>query len=78
MVKDREKEKPKEEGEAVGEEIGVTKKGARAFPGDAGINTLCDQCGGSGLIPGQGTTSHMLQLKILHAAMKIEDSAYCP
>ena len=53
MVKDREKEKPKEEGEAVGEEKGVTKKGARAFPGDAGINTLCEQCGGSGLIPGQ-------------------------
>ena len=29
--------------------------------------------GGPGSIPGQGTRSHMLQLKIWHAAMKIED-----
>ena len=29
--------------------------------------------GGPSLIPGQGTRSHMPQLKILHAAMKIKD-----
>ena len=29
--------------------------------------------GALGLIPGQGTRSHMLQLKIRHAAMKIKD-----
>ena len=30
--------------------------------------------GGLGLIPGQGTRSHMLQLKILHAATKTQHS----
>ena len=29
--------------------------------------------GGLALIPGQGTGSHMLQLKIRHVAMKIKD-----
>lgn len=29
--------------------------------------------GGPGLIPGQGTRSHMMQLKILHAARNMED-----
>ena len=29
--------------------------------------------GGPSLIPGQGTRSHVPQLKILHAAMKIKD-----
>ena len=40
--------------------------------------------GGLGLIPGQGTRSHMLklrvhipQLKIVHAATKIKDSTGC-
>ena len=40
--------------------------------------------GDPGSIPGQGTRSHVLQLgvhmpqrKILHAAMKIQDSKYC-
>ena len=62
----------------------MIKKGARDFPGDAVIKTLCSQCWGvgvgrgSGLIPGQGARSLMLQLKILHATMKIKDSAYCP
>ena len=28
-------------------------------------------------IPGQGIRSHMLQLKILHATMKIKDPACC-
>ena len=32
---------------------------------------LCaSSAGGMGLIPGQGTRSHLLQLKILHAATK--------
>ena len=32
--------------------------------------------GGPGSISSQGTRSHMLQLKILHAATKIEDPSY--
>ena len=34
--------------------------------------------GGLGSIPGQGTRPHMLQLKILHATGKTEDSPYSP
>ena len=35
---------------------------------------LCAQnVGGPGLIPGQGTRSHMLQLNILHTTTTIED-----
>ena len=33
--------------------------------------------GGPGSIPGQGTRCHMLQLRILHAATKIEDTGCC-
>ena len=33
--------------------------------------------GGPSLIPGQGTRSHMLQLKIQPATMKMEDPMYC-
>ena len=33
--------------------------------------------GGLGSIRGQGTRSHMPQLKILHATMKTEDPKYC-
>ena len=33
--------------------------------------------GGLGLIPGQGTGSHTLQLGILHATSKIEDPTCC-
>ena len=33
--------------------------------------------GDLGLIPGHGTRSLMPQLKIWHAAMNIEDPAYC-
>ena len=47
-VKDREKEKQKKREEAGREEKGVIKKGARDFPGDAVIKTLCSQCGGQG------------------------------
>ena len=32
---------------------------------------------GPGLIPGQGTRSHMLQIKTLHAATQTEDPT-CP
>ena len=39
---------------------------------------LCaPNAGGLGSIPGQGTRSHMPQLKILHATMKTEDPKYC-
>ena len=39
---------------------------------------LCaPNAGGPGLIPGQGTRPHMPQLKILSAAMKIEDPGCC-
>ena len=31
------------------------------------------KAGGLALIPGQGTRSHLPQLRILHAAMKIKD-----
>ena len=40
--------------------------------------TLGSQCRGLGSIPGQGTRSHMLQLKIVHATGKIEDSPCNP
>ena len=33
--------------------------------------------GGPGSIPGPGTRSHMLQLKVSHATMKIKDPACC-
>ena len=32
--------------------------------------------GGLGSIPGQGTRSHVLQLKILHAAVKIQNPQF--
>ena len=35
--------------------------------------TTVPNAGGPGSIPGQGTRSHMPQLKILFAASKIED-----
>ena len=39
---------------------------------------LCaPNAGARGLIPGQGTKAHMLQPKISHAAMKIEDPMCC-
>ena len=39
------------------------------------VKTLCSQRGGLGSIPGQGTRSHMLKLKILHTVMKISQAA---
>ena len=38
---------------------------------------LCIPNAGAGWIPGQGTRCHMLQLKILHAAMKTKDPVIC-
>ena len=40
------------------------------FPGGPVAKTRCSQCKEPGSIPGQGTRSHMLQLKILNAATK--------
>ena len=54
------------------------------FPGSPAAETLCVQSRGPGLIPSQGTRSHMPQLrvhmpplKILYAVMKIEDPGCC-
>ena len=44
------------------------------FPGDPVAKTPNSQWGQS-LIPGQGTRSHMAQLKLLHAARKIPSAA---
>ena len=51
------------------------------FPGDPVAKPPNSQCRGPSLIPSQGTTSHMPQLKILHATtmiwhsqIKIKDS----
>ena len=38
-----------------------------------GLRLHSPNSGGPGLIPGQGTRSHTLQLKVLHAATKIKD-----
>ena len=44
----------------------------RDFPGGLVAKTLCFQCRGPGLIPGQGTRSHMhAATKSSHAAMKL-------
>ena len=45
----------------------------RDFPGGPIAKTPNSQCRGSGSIPGQATRLHMPQLKILNAAMKMED-----
>ena len=39
-----------------------------------GLRLCAPNAGGPGSIPGQGTRSHMSQLKILCAVMKTEDS----
>ena len=41
------------------------------FPGGPVIKTLSVQCRGLGSLPGQGTRSHVLKLKILHATTKL-------
>ena len=43
------------------------------FPGGPAAKTPAPKAGCPGLIPGQRTGSHMQQLRVLHAAMKIED-----
>ena len=40
------------------------------FPGSSVAKTLCSPCRGLSLIPGQGSRSHMPQLKIPHAETK--------
>ena len=50
------------------------------FPGGPVVKTLPSNAGGEGLIPGQGSRSHMLQLefechKTPHSTEKIEDPA---
>ena len=53
------------------------------FPGGPVAKTSFSNAGGLGSIPGRGTRFHMLQLrvhmlwlKILHAAMKMENPTY--
>ena len=43
------------------------------FPGGPVVRTQAPNAGGLGSIPGQGTRSHMSQLKISHTAIKIKD-----
>ena len=57
-----------------------TKRTNRDFPGGLVAKTPCFQCNDLGSIPGRGTRSHMLQLrvhvpqlKIPHAAMKTKN-----
>ena len=50
------------------------KRGPRGLPWwSSGYNSMPPMQGGPYSIPDQGTRSHMLQLKILHIEMKIED-----
>ena len=49
------------EGLRCGHEESRTKEGD--FPGGPVAKTLRSQCRGPGLIPGQGTRSHLLQLR---------------
>ena len=59
----------------------MKSKNKKVFP--AG-ESFAPKAGDLGSVPGQGTRSHMLQLRvcmlrlrILHAAMKIEDPMHC-
>ena len=47
----------------------------RDFPRGQWLRLHAPDAGGPGLIPGQGTRSRMLQLKILHVATKIPHAA---
>ena len=49
------------------------KRHKKDFPGGPWLRLLSPNAKGWGLIPGQGTRSHMLQQKIPHDATKIED-----
>ena len=52
-----------------------TETTRRDFPGGPVAKTPCFQLQGAGVsIPGQGTRSHVLQLKILHATTKVWQS----
>ena len=48
-------------------------KDVRDLPGGLVVKTLCSKAGGPVSITSHGTRPHMLQLKILHAPMKMED-----
>ena len=48
----------------------------RDFPSGPVAKTPTPNAGGWGLIPGQGTRSRMLQLKISRIMTKIEDPTY--
>ena len=56
------------EGEASGRMF------SQDLPGGPGTKTPHSQCRGQGSIPRQGTRSHMLQPKILHAKTKTQCS----
>lgn len=49
----------------------IIKSMGRDFPDDPVAKTCTPKAGGLGLTPGQGTRSHILQLKILSATTKI-------
>ena len=51
----------------------VRKQWWQDFLAVQGLRLIACKAGGLGLIPGQGTRYDMPQLKVLHAAMKIED-----
>ena len=47
------------------------------FPSGPVVKTSCSQCKRLGLIPGEGTRSRTLQLKIPHVSTKAKDLANC-
>ena len=53
------------------------KKKNRDFTVVQWLRSHALNAGGPGSISGQETRSHMPQLKILHAAMKVKDPVYC-
>ena len=56
-------------------ELGLTQEeGYGIFLVVQWLRLQAPNVGGPGLIPGQGTRSHTLQLKILHAVTKIQHS----
>ena len=54
--------------------LGKKKNEVRDFPGGPVAKSLARNAGSRGLIPGQGTRSHMLQLKGPHATTKTQYS----
>ena len=53
----------------------ASKVGCQDFPGGPIDKTPCFQCRGPGSIPGQGTRSHMLQLRVRTQQLKIPSAA---